>query len=80
MSTAIRARDYSLVGQESEKAVAAGLASARWYTPPIARAELKQLMRRDDRPAIRDTLIWFAALIVSGAASLAPSAAVPART
>ena len=66
MSAALNARDYSLVGPEAEKAVAAGLASAKWYTPPIARAELKALMRRDDGPAIRDTLIWFAALIVSG--------------
>ncbi len=60
-------RDYSLVGPENEKAVAAGLASARWYTPSIARAELKEIMRREDGPAIRDTLVWFAALIVSGA-------------
>ena len=59
-------RDYSLVGPEADKAVAAGLASARWYTPPISRAELKELMRRDDGPAIRDTLIWFATFIVSG--------------
>ena len=67
MSAAIGARDYSLIGPEAEKAVAAGLASAKWYSPPITRAELKELMRRDDgRAAIRDTLIWFAALIVSG--------------
>jgi fatty acid desaturase len=66
MPAAIGARDYSLVGPEAEKAVAAGLASAKWYSPPITRAELKELMRRDDGPAIRDTLIWFAALIVSG--------------
>jgi fatty acid desaturase len=66
MSAAIGVRDYSLVGPEAENAVAAGLASVRWYSPPITRAELKELMRRDDRPAIRDTLIWFAALIVSG--------------
>ena len=65
--SAVVTRDYSLVGPESEKAAAAGLASAKWYTPPIARAELKELMRRADGPAIRDTLIWFAALIVSGA-------------
>ena len=66
MSAAANMRDYSLVGPEAEKAVAAGLASAKWYSPPIPRAELKELMRRDDGPAIRDTLIWFAALIVSG--------------
>jgi len=66
MSAAIIRRDYSLVGPEAEKAVEAGLASAKWYAPPISRADLKALMRRDDQPAIRDTLIWFAAFIVSG--------------
>src|ERR1700735_2990836 len=66
MSTTTITRDYSLIGPEGEKAVAAGLASAKWYTPPIKRAELKELMRREDRPAIRDTLIWIAAFIVPG--------------
>src|SRR5271154_5866231 len=66
MSMTTLSRDYSLIGPEADKAVAAGLASARWYTPPISRAELKDLMRRDDGPAIRDTLIWFAAFIASG--------------
>jgi fatty acid desaturase len=66
MSAAFVSRDYSLVGPEAEKAIAAGLASAKWYSPPITRAELKELMRRDDGPATRDTLIWFAALVVSG--------------
>jgi len=67
MSAQIVSRDYSVVGPEAKKAVAAGLASAKWYSPPITRAELKELMRRDDGPAVRDTLIWFAALLVSGA-------------
>jgi fatty acid desaturase len=66
MSAQTVTRDYSLVGPEAKRAVAAGLASARWYAPPITRAELKELMRRDDGPAIRDTLIWFAAIVVSG--------------
>ena len=66
MSTTTITRDYSLVGPEADKAVAAGLASAKWYTPPIKRVELKELMRREDGPAIRDTLIWIAAFIVSG--------------
>ncbi len=64
--SAIVARDYSVAGPEAEKAISAGLASAKWWSPPIPRAELKELMRRKDGPAIRDTLIWFAALIVSG--------------
>ena len=68
--SAVVIRDYSLIGPENRKAVEAGLASAKWYTPPIARAELKELMRREDGPAIRDTMIWFAALIVTGALRL----------
>jgi fatty acid desaturase len=64
--SAVVTRDYSLMGPEAERSVAAGLASAKWYTPPITRAELKELMRRKDGPATRDTLIWFAALIVFG--------------
>jgi fatty acid desaturase len=66
MTAAFVRRDYSLVGAEAEKAAEAGLVSAKWYAPPISRADLKALMRRDDGPAIRDTIIWFAALIVSG--------------
>ena len=66
MLTTTITRDYSLIGPEADKAVAAGLASAKWYTPPIKRAELKELMRREDGPAIRDTLIWIAAFIVFG--------------
>lgn len=66
MSLATMRRDYSLAGPENAKAVAAGLASAKWYSPPVSRAELKELMRRHDKPAIRDTLIWFAALFISG--------------
>ncbi len=66
MATTTITRDYSLLGPEADKAVAAGLASAKWYAPPIKRAELKELMRREDGPAIRDTLIWIAAFIVTG--------------
>ena len=38
--------NYRLVRPEVEKVVAAGLASARWYAPPIGSAELKELMMR----------------------------------
>jgi Fatty acid desaturase len=66
MSTVSVHRDYGLLGPESEKAAAAGLVSAKWYAPNISRIELKELMKREDAPAIRDTLIWIAALILSG--------------
>jgi fatty acid desaturase len=59
-------RDYSLIGRDAKLAEARGLASAEWYASPISRQRLKELMRRRDGPAIRDTLLWFAALIVTG--------------
>ena len=66
MSTASVLRDYGLLGPEAEKATAAGLVSAKWYAPNISRVELKELMKREDGPAIRDTMIWITALIISG--------------
>lgn len=59
-------RDYSLMGRDSKLAEEQGLASAEWYTCPIPRRRLKELMQRKDGPAIRDTLIWFALLGITG--------------
>src|SRR5215218_7742069 len=66
MSAGVAKRDYSLTGRDAELAQANGLAGATWYCSPIPRKDLKELMRRTDGPAIRDTLIWFAALGLSG--------------
>jgi len=60
--------DYSLVGVNARKAVELGLAEADWYTSPVPRDEMRKLLERRDGPAIRDTLIWFGILIVSGIA------------
>ena len=59
-------RDYSLTGLDSRLAVQHGLAEAQWYTCPIDRKAMKELMRRRDWPAVRDTLIWFSSLAASG--------------
>ncbi len=59
-------RDYRLIGAEGKRAGERGLVSASWYTPSIPRQRLKELMRRKDGPAIRDTLLWFAGFAVSG--------------
>ncbi len=59
-------RDYSLIGRDSELAVASGLAAAEWYQTDIPRKRMKELMKREDGPAIRDTFIWLAALIGFG--------------
>ena len=59
-------RDYSLVGRDSRRAEELGLASAEWYKAPIARKRLKELMQRNDEAAIRDTILWIAAFLVTG--------------
>ncbi len=59
-------RDYNLVGAEGKRAEERGLAAARWYSCPVPRARLKELSQKRDGPAMRDTLIWFAALGASG--------------
>jgi len=62
----ITKRDYSLVGRDTKLAEERGLANAEWYACKIPRQRLKELMQRRDGPAIRDTLIWFAVLAISG--------------
>jgi fatty acid desaturase len=66
MSTDTMRRDYGLTGRDGQLAVEKGLAGAEWYRSPIPRRRLKELMQRRDGPAIRDTLIWFAALGLTG--------------
>jgi fatty acid desaturase len=60
------ARDYSLIGRNSQLAVEKGLASAQWYACPVPRKRLKELMQRKDGPALRDTTIWIAAFVATG--------------
>lgn len=62
----IHQQEYSLVGKNAALAVQNGLAEAQWYTPPIAREKLRLLLERRDGPAVRDTLLWFALLLISG--------------
>jgi fatty acid desaturase len=64
----VQRRDYSLVGEEARRAEERGLASADWYTTPIPRKQLKELMKRRDAPAIRDTALWIGALVLFGGA------------
>ena len=66
MSAVFQPRDYSLSGPENAHAVAMGLADAEWHQTAIPRARMKELMKRDDGPATRDTILWIGLLIVSG--------------
>ena len=63
-------RDYDLTGESSRRAVETGLAAAQWYHTEIPRKQMKELMQRSDGPAIRDSIIWLAVLILSAAGGI----------
>lgn len=63
--------DYSLTGENATKAVEPGLAEADWYQTPIPRKQLRKLLDRSDGPAIRNTVLWFALLALTGWATVA---------
>ena len=60
-------RDYSLLGRDAQAAIDSGLAAAEWYHTDIPRKQMKELMKREDGPAIRDTAIWLGSMVVTGA-------------
>ena len=70
-ATATNPRDYNLAGPENQSAVDAGLVSADWYHSDIPRKVMKELMKRSDAPATRDTLLWVALIIISAIGAIA---------
>ncbi len=66
-----KALDYSLTGENSTMAIERGLADAEWYQCPVPRATMRALLERRDGPASRDTILWFALILSSGAAAFA---------
>jgi hypothetical protein len=63
---AIHLNDYSLVGKDTALAIEKGLAEATWYTSPVPKEKMRELLQRRDWPAMRDTILWFALIIGSG--------------
>lgn len=63
-------RDYSLLGRDARAAVESGLAAAEWYNTDIPRKQMKELMKREDGPAIRDTILWLGSMVVCGALAI----------
>jgi len=63
--------DYSLTGENANRAIERGLAEAEWYQCPVPRATMRKLLERRDGPALRDTLLWFALILGSGYATFA---------
>ena len=58
--------DYSLIGPNAQRAAEQGLVAAEWYHPEVPRKRMKELMRRSDGPAVRDTALWLALLVAFG--------------
>lgn len=63
-------RDYGMLGQDAEKAVQLGLKSAEWYHTDVPRKDIKELMKRSDQPAIRDTIIWLGSIALFAALAI----------
>ena len=63
--------DYSLTGENAARAIERGLAEADWYQCPVPRAKMRRLLERRDGPALRDTVLWFALILGSAAATVA---------
>jgi fatty acid desaturase len=63
--------DYSLTSNQTQRAINDGLTTGEWYRTPVPRKRMKELMQREDAPAIRDTIIWVAALLISGGLGVA---------
>src|SRR5947209_9445279 len=59
-------RDYSLIGPSAQTAAEQGLVAAEWYHAEVPRKRMKELMRRADGPALRDTAIWLVLLAAFG--------------
>ena len=66
----LKTRDYAMLGQDAKAAEAAGLKSAVWYHTDVPRAQIKELMKRHDGPAIRDTIIWLGAMLLFAALAI----------
>jgi Na+-transporting NADH:ubiquinone oxidoreductase subunit F len=66
MSTEAIGRNYSLVGPESQRAVAEGRANGDWFLPFVEPAVMRTLMIRSNGRAAADVALWLALLIGSG--------------
>jgi len=62
--------DYSLTGEVAQLTVNGGLANPLWYRPKVDPQDIRQLMQKSDRIALRDTVIWLGLMVVSAAIAI----------
>ena len=63
------ARTTASSERDTALAIDRGLAEADWYTSPVPRHVMRELLERRDGPAMRDTLLYFALIAASGYAT-----------
>ena len=63
--SALAENRYVLSKENSEQAMAKGLAEATWYRTPVPKAVFRQLLERRNGPAVRDTLLWFSLIFAA---------------
>lgn len=56
------AKDYSLVGPTGREAIETGLAQPSWFRPKVNPQDIRALMVKSDRIALRDTALWLGAM------------------
>jgi fatty acid desaturase len=64
-------QDYSLLGETGQAAVAEGLANPTWFRPRVDPSAIRALMVKSDGIALRDTLLWLGAMILSASIAIA---------
>lgn len=57
---------YSLLKKRQSDCKTETLASPRWFKPEVDRVEIRKLMQKSDRIALRDTIIWLGGLGLCG--------------
>ena len=62
---------YALDSPAADRANAIGLANAEWFHSAVPRKRMKELMRRDDMPALRWTALWLGVMLVSAGLAVA---------
>ena len=58
------AQDYSIIGQDTKAAEASGLAKPSRFRPRVTPSEIRALMVKDDKRALRDTLLWLGLMVL----------------
>lgn len=64
-------KNYSLIGEADRTDVKRDIVTPNWFRPNVDPQEIRNLMKKSDAIAMRDTLIWLGAMIVSAGIAIA---------